>query len=224
MDGYAPDNTAPLLPRTEKDEEFASINSQLPQPTIPAESLRRPHPQTYLLSAAAEHYVSNMRSDAVMAEQLSFTTTIPDWPKTSQGGCAYAIHMHDTPEAIAERPWEAIQYAVRRVSPPGDSRSDFLGNVPVKMHKFRCSGLKHCEFVDKALLDPASYRDIGDYWEKLQSVPNKKSLGTALQVILHSMNHQKSMAMEDPHQNQATLVCQGHRRHILQDLYLRSVQ
>ncbi|KAG6165712.1 hypothetical protein E4U51_004161 [Claviceps purpurea] len=174
MDGYAPDNTAPLLPRTEKDEEFASINSQLPQPTIPAESLRRPHPQTYLLSAAAEHYVSNMRSDAVMAEQLSFTTTIPDWPKTSQGGCAYAIHMHDTPEAIAERPWEAIQYAVRRVSPPGDSRSDFLGNVPVKMHKFRCSGLKHCEFVDKALLDPASYRDIGDYWEKLQSV--RKSL------------------------------------------------
>ncbi|KAG6252821.1 hypothetical protein E4U24_000192 [Claviceps purpurea] len=37
-------------------------------------------------------------------------------------------------------------------------------------------------------------------------VPNKKSLGTALQVILHSMNHQKSMAMEDPHQNQATLA------------------
>ncbi|KAG6058271.1 hypothetical protein E4U32_004706 [Claviceps aff. humidiphila group G2b] len=55
-------------------------------------------------------------------------------------------------------------------------------------------------------------------------VPNKKSLGTALQVILHSMNHQKSMAMEDPHQNQMILVCQGHRRHILQDLNLRSVQ
>lgn len=43
-----------------------------------------------------------------MAEQLSFTTTIPEWPKTSPGGCAYAIHMHDTPEAIAERPWEAV--------------------------------------------------------------------------------------------------------------------
>lgn len=47
--------------------------------------------------------------DAITAEQLISTSTIPEWPKASPGGFAYAVNIHDTSAAAIERPWESVR-------------------------------------------------------------------------------------------------------------------
>ncbi|KAG6254257.1 hypothetical protein E4U47_008303 [Claviceps purpurea] len=152
MEGHAPDRAS-------------DTNSQLAQPPAPVENPPAPAPHKYVLTAARRD-MRERQIDAITAEQLISTSTIPEWPKASPGGFAYAVNIHDTSAAAIERPWESVQYQLKRMAPIVDVMSDVLGTVAVRLHKFRCSGIRRCEYLDESLLNPASFPDAGEYWEK----------------------------------------------------------
>ncbi|KAG6177825.1 hypothetical protein E4U10_008403, partial [Claviceps purpurea] len=174
--GYAPDTVAPLhesaeqiLSSLEPDQETSIIDFEQLVSSESGVEEPKEH-ERFLLSASSDHYQAAMRSDAVTAKYMCYTAAIPQWPQASPDGYGYAVHLQNTEAEAAEKPWDHVQYGLRRIHPQAPSRSDFLGDLPVMLHKFNCSGIEHCEHLDETLLQPAVFSDHESFLETQRGI------------------------------------------------------
>ncbi|KAG6018516.1 hypothetical protein E4U40_000234 [Claviceps sp. LM458 group G5] len=110
--------------------------------------------ELHLLSSRADHYRAGMHPDAVCAETIHNTSTIPDYPISAMKGFAYIIRTDELAEEDVETPWKS---------------------------KFNCSGSKHCQHIDSKLL--ASYFDVEtlSYFEDREAIQDQYAQPSGLE-------------------------------------------
>lgn len=105
-------------------------------------------------------------SRALRVEDIIFSAELPEFPASSENGTAYVIdvtHMNEEQRGIIEdgvcvvgifRAFfltcsEQVAYSTASIGEVDvASKCAFLQNTPIRRTNFRCTGVKHCEYLD----------------------------------------------------------------------------
>ncbi|KAG6088235.1 hypothetical protein E4U30_000322, partial [Claviceps sp. LM220 group G6] len=111
-----------------------------------------------------------MHPEAIRAETVHYASAIPPYPISSDKGYAYVIDTTRIDEADVKEPWNAIQYCRARRGDPSSTDSAFFSDEPVKVHHYKCTGIKQCEHLDDALKAPHYDANDHPYWKDLERI------------------------------------------------------
>jgi hypothetical protein len=128
---------------------------------IISESQNESFPLTSLKTAAAFQHLS--------VKTIHHCLTVPEYPDSSQDGVAYIIDqehlltnidfIQSDREEYLKKLFNDVQFCRREYGASYSTTSWLLGDVPVRVYHWKCTGVKHCEFLSDSLLEP-NYKDI----------------------------------------------------------------
>ncbi|KAG6174619.1 hypothetical protein E4U51_001361 [Claviceps purpurea] len=122
----------------------------------------------HLLSASVDRNETGMHPEAITAETVHYASALPEYPISAERGFAYVIDTRGIDQEDLSNPWKAMQYTTKRRGGPKPTSSAFLSDMPVILHKYRCTGIKQCRHLDSALKIPHYDANDHPYWEDHQ--------------------------------------------------------
>ncbi|OXV10434.1 hypothetical protein Egran_01800 [Elaphomyces granulatus] len=94
--------------------------------------------------------LTNARSHPLATYRFEYLNFLPDYPPTHPQGMALVINTRGMNENERNNITADFQYCRKQVHPPKRIYCSYL-HTHVLKHKFKCSGLKVCEYLDPAL-------------------------------------------------------------------------
>ncbi|KAI0456537.1 hypothetical protein F5B21DRAFT_468085 [Xylaria acuta] len=105
-------------------------------------------PQRILISDTSRTDRRNIPSDQRLeVEQLCYAAGIPEMPSTSINGIAFIIPIEALQKSEVQKPWDKIQYNIRRCYPAFPSTTVPFGDAPIARHTYKCTGGKACPYT-----------------------------------------------------------------------------